>query len=300
VYGCEALQEVDEIVKVLGADPGLTNRSINLLGHGSFILASDADYLKGITFIPRVFRNRTRINAVIVGGEFNESGGKPSELISRLHAGFGEKVDVRNGGSYEKLKRVLEALGGYEVIMWFPVTDVEHPEFTAEVKRRYPHKTLIAGMFNPSGEVPFSDMLNRALGVHANLFVEFHGSDCGSMRLFDALANQYAETTDPLELAAAIMRRLDTLVKFTRQGSMSVGDAITMPESAEIDRYIEIVRGYGEQFHSLIHPSAGVQRYLGNTSVCIRSLFPHGRENIMFISRRDIDKRNIGREGSSP
>ncbi|MDD5669269.1 MAG: GNAT family N-acetyltransferase, partial [Candidatus Omnitrophica bacterium] len=118
------------------------------------------------------------------------------------------------------------------------------------------------------------------------------------MRLFDALANQYSDTADPCEFAGSLIRRLDALSKFTRQGSFSAGEAIIITETRDFADYLTIVRNYGEQFHDLIHPAEGVTRFLGNTSFRAQYFFPGEKfKNIMFVSRRNIDKRNINAGG---
>jgi len=300
VHGSEALQEVDEILKVLGDNPETKNVAVNLRGHGSIVLAADLDYLDNVPYTTRtLLEERTKINAIIVGGSFDSQNGKPSSLISDLHASFPKGVEVRNGGSLDELSEIMDSLAGYEVVMWFPRIPEGEDAIVREIKQRYPFKTLIASMFNPKGDRPFQDMINSALGIRSNLFVEFTGDDNVQLKLYDPLSNQFTDTRSPGELAKAIMKRLETLRKFTRQGTMSVGDNLDIPESAELDSYLDLIRNYGERFHSLIHPAEGVERFLGNTAFRASHLFPDNQEleEVMFISQRNVDKRNLKRTG---
>jgi hypothetical protein len=119
------------------------------------------------------------------------------------------------------------------------------------------------------------------------------------MRLYDPLSNQFADTTDPQELGNAIMARLEALRKFTRQGTMSVGKALLMPDCDELTSYLSIVRKYGERVHDLIQPAEGVERFLGNAAFRGSYVFPRHSEyrDIMFISRRNVDKAGLEKEG---
>ncbi len=50
---CGGLEEVEEIMKALKKIGKTSNISINLIGHGSIILAKDLSYMKDINYIQR-------------------------------------------------------------------------------------------------------------------------------------------------------------------------------------------------------------------------------------------------------
>ena len=65
------------------------------------------------------------------------------------------------------------------------------------------------------------------------------------------------------------------------------------------DELYELIKGYADDFHRLMMPEEGVSRFLGNASFrCIKSGFPsfRGEDGIVFVSRRNVDKRYIGPE----
>jgi SAM-dependent methyltransferase len=242
VYAGETLQEVDEIVKVVGKDEDTVNVVVNLLGHGSVVLAGDLDYLRNVIYEARPLINEyTRMNGILVGGDFDAEGGNPSALIHGLQISLPENVAVRNGGTLRDLRAILDELVPYEIVMWFPRVQDGEDDVTRRIKQRYPFKTLIAGMFNPANDRSFQSIINKALGMRSNLFVEFCGEGAPTMRLYDPLSNRFADTDSPDTLAQAVLERLEALRRFSRQGSVSVGRAPAVPESQEFDRYVALV-----------------------------------------------------------
>lgn len=95
----------------------------------------------------------------------------------------------------------------------------------------------------------------------------------------------------------AIHNRISLLATLTRQPTHNIGDAIPVPDHPP---FFALVKAYAETFHSLIHPADGVHRFLGNTAFrcnadfrCERGFPSMRHDNLIFVSRRDVDKRYI-------
>ncbi len=57
-----------------------------------------------------------------------------------------------------------------------------------------------------------------------------------------------------------------------------------------------MIKSYAEIFHELIHPE-NAERFMGNASFrCMRGFPSYRKDGVIFVSRRNIDKRYIGRE----
>lgn len=248
------------------------------------------------------------IDTLIVAGRFDSAGGKPSgyarKLFSPDHlispsAGFsclGNIIDVFNGGTLDDLKGVLKLLPQYHIVFWFADVPNEEPKFVAEIKNINPRCILITSKNNIEGKYSFLELINRALNVKANLCVEFT-KDMQNLvqgRVFDPLGNQFNKLTDIQHVRSALQNRISELLTFTRSESIQVGDEIPM-DNNESD-FLEIARKHAENLHS---HSLETTRFVGNLSFRCLHGFPsyRGQENLIYVSRRNIDKRGIDHTG---
>lgn len=259
----------------------------------------------------------------IVGGSFDDNGGRPSGLVNKLadalQAHTPQPIYVFNGGHYDVLESILTSqLNGVEAVIWMPNVPNDKPKIR-NIKELHPKILLVSSKYNegPPQYPKYSTMylINHALGMKANLMIEFtvglalQGSPKPfRMQLLDPLCNQWAYTADIQSLASSLMSRLYFLKDVTRVGTERLGEAIEVPDQSE---FFEIVRLHAKTFHELIHPADGVERFLGNSSFRAeggRSMvkgefrcengFPSFRQgDWAFVSRRNLDKRDIGREG---
>jgi hypothetical protein len=86
------------------------------------------------------------------------------------------------------------------------------------------------------------------------------------------------------------------LLSYTRIQSKKIGERIEVPNEED---FFKIIRKYANVFHELIHahPEA-TNRFFGNASFRCEHCFPSFKvsENIIFVSRRNVGKRLIGKD----
>lgn len=251
------------------------------------------------------------IQPLIVGGTFDDQGGKPSGYVKRfcqaLNAAFSTNVftesaltsNVWNGGSFDLLELRMETIKNYNLIIWMADIPNDKPKLLTEVKKRNPKCLLVSSKSNFDREQIYEpiDLIGRALFSKSNLMIEFtkvEGRFAGTV--WDPLGNVYAyEELDIDKLALALAKRLKTLMTFTRIGSVSIGEAEVIPVD---DYFFELIRKYGDRFHELIH-GAHPSRFLGNASFRCTKGFPAFKDEQngrVYVSRRDVDKRGINEE----
>jgi hypothetical protein len=155
-------------------------------------------------------------------------------------------------------------------------------------------------------EYPFQAVVAHALRLKSNLVVQFWhdapyfqsgvppGKKQVYFRIFDPLGNEYhSNRTSPKQLARVILARTRDLTKFTRVRSVRVGDAVEVPNQ---EKFFQIIRHHADTFHELLNPQQ-TDRFLGNASFRCDKGFPSFRHgNLIFVSRRNVDKRHIGPE----
>jgi len=235
----------------------------------------------------------------LVGGTFDEDGGKVSKIIDRMGeviTGRGHTLLCKNGGLVKDLSDIIANLPPCDAILWFPNVPNKFPKFR-NVKEVFPHTTLVTSKRNIGNKYTFADMVNRALGTKSSFMVEYI-KDCNGVyngRLFDALGCVWVDFTPNFaELITRLFERIEFIRKLKREGSVCVGPANKVPDQPE---FFKLVHNLADVFHSLVHPAKGVKRFLGNASFRCERGFPAFRnaENRIFVSRRNVDKRFINR-----
>jgi len=144
------------------------------------------------------------------------------------------------------------------------------------------------------------------LATHSNLLVEFTKStktgtaETGHLwqaTIWDPLGNIFTDQEADIAVVGRVLKeRVKVLLAVQRVGSERVGVALPAPDLPE---FFGAVRANAEKFHSLIH-AANQSRLLGNVSFRCTHGFPSFRaagEPLVYVSRRNIDKRDIGAEG---
>ncbi len=109
----------------------------------------------------------------------------------------------------------------------------------------------------------------------------------------------YQQQTLVVQMTMTACRRAYDLTKFTRVSSAQAGAARPSPDQPE---FFEFARGCSDIFHNLINPDAGVTRFLGNMSFRCQNGFPsfRGDDGLIYVSRRNVDKRFINAESFVP
>jgi len=236
---------------------------------------------------------------LFVCGHFDEYGGRPSGYMARLAAEIRAPIEVHNGGSLEDLQRLIDTVGRYRAIWWMPDIDNSVPKFAGSLKEKAPTSVLVISKNNRDGKYAPIDLVGRMLKAHAHLMLAIQSGPPFGATILDPLGNAFVDDEqDIAKVAQALVARTEELGRFTRVGSTQVGPNVPIPTDPEVDVFVGIVRGYAETFHNLVH-AANPSRFLGNASYrCTRGGFPAFRtDDLLFMSRRNIDKRQIAADG---
>jgi len=97
-------------------------------------------------------------------------------------------------------------------------------------------------------------------------------------RVFDPLGAIWCDyTTDFATVAGKLMSRLEYLASVTRVSSRSINTTLSLVPPDQ-DEFYALIKNYAEDFHRLMLPEEGVERFLGNASFrCNKSGFPSFR-----------------------
>ncbi|KKL09469.1 hypothetical protein LCGC14_2565540 [marine sediment metagenome] len=248
---------------------------------------------------------REPIRILIVAGRFDDKGGRPSGWARKTFATPGRQFyfqgdvwDYHNGGSWDDLLEIWTSshFHEYSVIIWLADIPNDKPKLVNDIKKKNPHCLLVTSKNNLEDRYSHHEIVDRALKTRSNLLIELTIADnVWEATIWDALGNVYLQKeVDVDKVRQVLFSRLEKLSSFTRVKSIRVGDAIEVPDEKE---FFELTRQYASTFHELIH-AANPSRFLGNLSFRCENGFPSFRSgDKFFVSRRNIDKRQIGREG---
>lgn len=270
---------------------------------------------------------------LIVGGTWNrkfnnstESYGKPSSLITKLAnalTAYG-LVDVYNGGRYDKLEDIIESTYGYDVVFWWANVDNSLPKIR-NIKEIAPHTMLINSKRDDEDKYSFQELIQRSLTAKANLTWKFKkiADKTFETTIFDPLGSVWFKGIDFDAAIYACMNRLEFLKSMTRQqttkSDTSKGlvmswyfDQFKQPEykSKKIidipneQDFVDTVRKYATEFQKFMPIDCKTERFVGNAS--LRPILPpqvgrcgkgmpsfRGADNMIFVSKRNIDKQFI-------
>jgi hypothetical protein len=190
----------------------------------------------------------------------------------------------------------------------------------------------ISSKRNDGDKYSIMKLTQRALAVQANMFFEFkkmereyelgHATKLFHLNVFDPLGCHWYDGWDITEAVEAAMRRLDYLKSVTRQKTiksdiaksnvMSMffertgedvihsGKEVCIPRERE---FVDVVKKHAEKFYEIFNPGKDVKRFLGNASLrpmlnidstrCMRGMPSFKKENVIFVSQRNVDKQLI-------
>lgn len=243
---------------------------------------------------------------LFIGGTFDDAGGSQSGLVSAFSDYIknemlkeNDVITICNGGPIEKIPLYLQSVADYDAVFWWANVPNDFPKMR-NIKEIAPKTLLVSSKRNRENKYSFQELINHALGLKANLTVEFYDADdlYFGMRTFDPLGTVWYEGLDIKTCAQNTYERLLQLKNFTRQGTIPVDDPA--PETKnDMTEFIDVVKMYGNTFHELICPAKKVTRYLGNASFrptnfrCTKG-FPSFRNgDYIFVSQRNVDKERI-------
>ena len=236
---------------------------------------------------------------LIVGGTFDNEGGRPSKLIRSINSEIVEykefSVLCYNGGRVDFLHNdILPSVVHYDVVLWFANVSNDEDKLR-DVKAINPKTILITSKRNDDNKYTFAELISRALAIKANLTVEFSKhEDKFNMMLFDPLGNVFYDGFTVSQLCYQMMRRISQLLHFTRVPSVKETELLT-PEVPEENDFFDFAHDCADIFHNLIRPAKGTERFLGNMSFRCQNGFPsfRGENGIIYVSRRNVDKSDI-------
>lgn len=224
---------------------------------------------------------------LIVGGTWDEDGGRPSKIVEMLAKELDAEV-VHNGGDIIDLDH---GVSGFDLIIWMP--NISNNE-----SKWYPRKDRGAVLVCSKVMRPTytkADSVSRIFAMHANAVIEIRrGAGAGKFvfGLRDAMANWWAEpTTSIVNLVSGIMSHY-----WWTKGSIRVGSQRMDPRNQDVYRLMELT----SQVADRVENSIG-ERYFGNVSTRCQSMFPGARLGAhVLISPRNVDKRRLGAEDMVP
>lgn len=250
---------------------------------------------------------------LFVGGSFDDNGGRPSSVVTKFSNEISKNKDIKlsvfNGGYFENIESILKLSIENDVVFWWANVPNDKPKIR-DAKSINSKVMLVTSKRNDNEKYNFSELINRALSAKANLCIEFSKhEDKFCMMLFDPLGNCWFKGEDIKDCCDVLLKRLDFLQKITRQGTVNVNNEVGL--SNDISKYLQMIQGeedffdvikdYAETFHKLINPAPNVTRFLGNSSFRCQRGFPSLRKDgIVFVSKRNIDKRFIDIKGFVP
>lgn len=234
--------------------------------------------------------NNLRI--LVVAGSFDSEQGKKSGLIDKMFNSM-PQAEIHNGGNYSELNEILNSVMNFDVVFWFANVDNSLPKIR-NVKDINPRCLLITSKRNDDNKYCFEELINRALGLKANLCFEFSKTENGviAIRVFDPLGVVWCDKTSNYEVVMEIVyKRLMVLASFTRQSTKMVDEKV--PFEVE-NKFLDIIHEKAEVFHNLIQPPEVVNRFLGNVSFrCVHGFPSYRGNNQIIVSRRNVNKSGI-------
>jgi hypothetical protein len=241
------------------------------------------------------------MRVLLVAGRFDDQGGRPSGYAKKLGRALAVQLPsmslaTANGGHVLALPTLFKTIEVCDVVLWMPDVPNDVPKMVDDIKKAYPRKLLVTSKRNLTEDsYSLQDVVTRALAVKSNLVLMVSGArDRVLGTVLDPLGVVYChEQPDVETVAKALADRVTKLTTFTRVPSRSVGAAIEVPSEAE---FFGLIRDHAERFHEIIH-GVNHERMLGNASFrCARGFPSFKREGLIFVSRRNVDKRFIGPE----
>ena len=125
------------------------------------------------------------MNILIVGGNFDDEGGRSSSYITKFgnevlaseYVTVNDSFHCYNGGSFEKLETILSCIDESDLIFWFANAPNDKEKLVRNLKSLNPRAILITSKNNMDGKYTYMDLVARALQTKSNLLVEFTKSD---------------------------------------------------------------------------------------------------------------------------
>lgn len=261
---------------------------------------------------------------LIVGGTFDEAGGRPSGLVEILSNWFkvcedeyNYEVFSFNGGYYHDLAKIQKGLLTIaDIVLWWPNVPNELPKLR-DIKEINYKVISVMSKRNDDNKYTYQDIMQRMFEQKANLNVIFERLSENKFKftLIDPLGNLFYTGTSIKSLAEVIIKRGLFLTEITRASTTSDEEnrgALAWYfnmfkeemihddshyEVPEKKYFLEVIKNYAEIFARTISgrtEAVRIKRFLGNASFRCPKGFPSFREGkYIFVSRRNVDKTHI-------
>jgi hypothetical protein len=234
----------------------------------------------------------------IVGGTFDENGGKPSFIVGMM-AKYLKADHLLNGGTLQDLNdyNLIDLLVRKpQVLIWMPNISNDEEKFLPELKKANPKLLLISSKRVIEKDYKESDVVGRLLKTHSNLGIMITKDGNKEInlgykfKLLDPLGNQWADTGSIEDFCKALAKRVDELQAITRVASIQIGELGDLPID---DDFIALVREFGEEFTKYVN-AVNPNRFLGNAATRCTYGFPGVRsKGRIFVTRRNVHKAGL-------
>ena len=124
------------------------------------------------------------MKVLFVGGDFSDTprqSGYVNKLVQKLNY---SDITVFNGGTYDELVKIKEAVKSFSIIFWFANVPNEYEKIVSDIKKINQKCILITSKNNISNSYTYHAIANRMLSVKANLCLIFTKNDnifCGTI-----------------------------------------------------------------------------------------------------------------------
>lgn len=207
-----------------------------------------------------------------------------------------------NGGRYSDLEDILKTTSEYDYVFWWANVSNDLPKIR-NVKDIAPYVMFINSKRDDEDRYSFQELIQRSLVAKANLTWKFKkiANKIFEITIFDPLGSVWFKGTDIKEAVNACLNRIMFLKSMTRQPSIKTNKIDIIPDE---QNFVDVVRKYATEFQKYMDSSVKTERFIGNASLRFIKPFRdsrcgkgmpsfRGSDNMIFVSKRNIDKQFI-------
>lgn len=114
---------------------------------------------------------------LMVGGVFDDLGGRPSGYVKKLFSGIQEhwagRSTILNGGYFRDLEAEVEKIDGASVLLWMADVPNDKPKLIARLRGASPGLALAISKNNRAGKYTGEQLAERMAAAGASLMIEF-------------------------------------------------------------------------------------------------------------------------------
>lgn len=247
---------------------------------------------------------------LLVGGTFDEWGGKASKIVKAMFKEFKTQsyfrwdVTLYNGGTILSLYDIIAyKVFKHDAVIWMPnISNEVEDKMINSIKENNPTIILVQSKRAVEKEYGDEDVIRRLLRSHSALGIKITKDNSLNkyyFSLLDPLGNIYYYGSEVIYLVTKLFYRLKELKSFTRYRSTYVGE---YPNIIISQSFIDCVRETSEKFTPLVS-GASTERFLGNASTRVEPTrcsygFPAQRltGETIAVSKRNINKSMLTKD----